>query len=64
MRPFFALIITAALSLSVLFLLLTFVFLQPCATEDSTNCLWDAQEAGNGQGNSFIDIGGKAYYLP
>lgn len=33
-----------------------------CATEDSTNCYWDARIRGNGQGNSFIDINGTAYY--
>lgn len=33
-----------------------------CATEDSTNCFWDATIKGNGQGNSFIDVNGTAYY--
>jgi len=28
--------------------------LPPCATEDSTNCYWDADTRGNGQGLSFI----------
>lgn len=35
----------------------------PCATEDSTNCVWDSRVQGNGQGASFIDINGTAYYL-
>lgn len=35
----------------------------PCATEDSTNCVWDARVQGNGQGNSFVDVGGTAYYF-
>lgn len=34
-----------------------------CATEDSHNCFWDATIKGNGQGNSFIDINGTAYYV-
>lgn len=34
----------------------------PCEFEDSTNCYWNAQEQGNGQGNSFVDIQGEAYY--
>lgn len=37
--------------------------LPPCATEDATNCHYDAQTAGNGLGSSFIDINGEAYYL-
>jgi len=34
-----------------------------CATEDSTNCVWNAGIQGNGQGNSFIDIDETAYYF-
>jgi len=34
-----------------------------CATEDSHNCVWNADIQGNGQGNSFIDINGTAYYF-
>ncbi len=26
----------------------------PCKTEDSTECFWDAETMGNGNGNSFI----------
>jgi hypothetical protein len=35
----------------------------PCAAEDSTNCVWDAQEQGNGRGTSFVDIDGTAHYF-
>ena len=34
----------------------------PCPTEDSTNCFWDAQSRGNGQGRSYMDLFG--YQLP
>jgi hypothetical protein len=33
-----------------------------CATEESTNCYWDATNFGNGSGQSFIDVNGVAYY--
>lgn len=33
-----------------------------CATEDSTNCYWNASEQGNGEGVDFHDIDGVAYY--
>lgn len=36
----------------------------PCATEDSINCVWHASEQGNGEGRSFIDVGGMVVYLP
>jgi hypothetical protein len=36
--------------------------LPACATEDSSNCFWDAAVQGNGQGTSFVDIDGVAYY--
>lgn len=35
--------------------------LPACPTEDSTNCVWDAQEQGNGLGTSFVDIDGTLY---
>lgn len=35
--------------------------LQPCATEDSTDCYWDAESRGNGDGIPFIDMGGVTY---
>lgn len=35
-----------------------------CEVEDSQDCFWDAGESGNGDGQSFIDIGGKVYYTP
>lgn len=36
--------------------------LPPCEHEDSTNCYWDAGERGNGEGVSFVDVDGTAYY--
>ena len=35
--------------------------LPTCASEDATNCVWNASEQGNGAGSSFVDIGGRAY---
>lgn len=35
---------------------------QACATEDSTNCFWDATQHGNKQGRSFIDLFGYTIY--
>ena len=35
----------------------------PCASEGDTNCYWDASTQGNGQGRSFVDVQGTAYYL-
>lgn len=37
--------------------------MEPCKHEDSANCYWDAAERGNGQGDSFVDIDGVAYYV-
>lgn len=34
-----------------------------CEVEDSQNCFWDAGTSGNGEGESFLDIDGKAYYI-
>lgn len=34
----------------------------PCATEDATDCYWDAARMGNGVGTSFVNIGGVYYY--
>lgn len=36
--------------------------LPPCAEEDSTDCFWDAQTMGNGQGRSFENVGGEIRY--
>ena len=33
-----------------------------CEFEDSQNCIWLANTAGNGQGDSFIDILGATLY--
>lgn len=39
--------------------------LKPCASEDSVNCRWDADTAGNGKGHSFIvrEFPGKAHMV-
>jgi len=37
--------------------------LPPCQTEDSRNCHWQAESRGNGQGASFVDIGGVMFRL-
>lgn len=42
---------------------IAYTLVPECATEDSSNCYWDANFQGNGQGNSFIDINGTAYYV-
>lgn len=34
----------------------------PCATEDSTNCYWDATLMGNGEGTSFVNVEGALYF--
>lgn len=34
--------------------------LPACATEDSSNCFWDAAKRSNGQGRSFVDVAGVA----
>lgn len=36
--------------------------LPACAQEDSTNCIWDAEERGNGTGRSFVNLDGTVYY--
>jgi hypothetical protein len=33
----------------------------PCATEDSTYCLWDASEQGNGEGFDVINFNEDIY---
>ena len=38
---------------------LMFAVLPPCETEDATNCHWQAPP----NGNSFVDVGGTAFYL-
>lgn len=39
-----------------LMILISLFSFQPCATEDSTQCYWNAQTQGNGEGTSFIAI--------
>lgn len=41
--------------------------LPPCITEEASTinppaCVWNAEDAGNGTGYSFIDVNGTAYY--
>jgi len=36
--------------------------LGPCPTEDSENCIWNAQTMGNHAGRSFIRWEGVTYY--
>lgn len=50
--------------MSALLLGLALAILPACATEDSSNCVWDAQTMGNGTGTSFIDVNGTTYDLP
>jgi len=37
--------------------------LEPCVTEDSDNCYWDAELRGNGKGWSFYVIDGQITYV-
>ncbi len=37
--------------------------LPACEYEDSDNCIWQADERGNGEGQSFIAYRGEVYYL-
>ena len=38
-------------------------FFNECAQEDSSNCFWDAQERGNGEGYSYVvDDDNVVYY--
>lgn len=37
-----------------LIMLLLALILPPCATEDSTNCYWDASQQGNGLGTDSV----------
>lgn len=53
-------VVTGLTALAVLAVSITAV--PECAYEDSTNCVWDAGDRGNGKGRSFIDIGGLTLY--
>lgn len=47
-----------------LFLLIaSLLSFQPCQTEDSTSCYWNAQEQGNGKGISFIAFNDSVIYF-
>lgn len=47
-----------ALALAFAALMMLLAYVPPCQTEDSSNCYWNAQTMGNGNGRSFIDING------
>ena len=38
--------------------------LPTCPTEDSDNCVWHADQSGNGEGRSFYVLDGQVTYLP
>ncbi len=38
--------------------------LPACESDDSTDCYWDARTRGNGEGRSFVDLGGAIFYAP
>lgn len=42
---------------------LAFATFPACEYEDSRDCAWDASERGNGRGHSFVDIGGRVFYV-
>lgn len=42
----------------------TIALATPCASEDGTECYWDARTMGNGSGTSFVNTGGVDYPLP
>ena len=44
-----------------LVLMIAVAILPACASEDATNCTWDAAAHGSGAGTSFVDIDGRAY---
>lgn len=51
--------------MTLLFQLIFFlgqILLPVCAEEDSTNCSWNAQVQGDGNGTSFVNIGGLFIY--
>lgn len=47
----------------IIALILASLAFPACATEDSSNCVWIAPLQGNGQGHSFVDIGGVVFPL-
>lgn len=59
-KPLFVLSVSSAFlgGVALVMIFVSVYFLDPCPTEDSRNCHWNAQEQGNGQGQSFIDVEG------
>lgn len=51
-------VIVLAIGLALVVLPFAFAWFTPCATEDSSNCYWNAAERGNGTGADFLDLGG------
>jgi len=41
-----------------LVMVVVMMVLPPCEYEDSAWCVWNAAEAGNGEGQSFANLGG------
>jgi hypothetical protein len=40
-----------------------FATMPACPTEDSTDCAWRADVQGNGQGHSFVNVGGVVLHV-
>lgn len=58
-----SLLVMAVLALAAVVALATVT--QPCESEDSQLCMWEAQTQGNGQGTSFwAGPGEVVVYLP
>lgn len=57
-------LLTALLVLTVSLTVGTALVGGPCEQEDSRWCHWDATDRGNGQGRSFVDVGGVTIYVP
>lgn len=64
-KPLFVLSVSSAFlgGVALVMIFVSVYFLDPCPTEDSTNCMWNASERGNGLGDSFIDINGSLIYF-
>ena len=49
-------LLIAALPVLVLTVVVLLSVIRSCPTEDSTYCLWDSTQHGNGQGNSILNL--------
>jgi hypothetical protein len=54
-----ALIVTMGIALSILYSAIT----TPCPQEDSLNCNWNAQEQGNGEGQSYVTLSNDFIFI-